>query len=250
MENNELKEKIRKNIKEEIAISNIRKEFGMKTGKTKKLVYTISSICAVFILGICIFIGTSKLNNNIFQNNNLQIGETEDNCLDIELNINKLENKAISSIKADADVRVETIKLEQLSKQFMFIKSLIIPEEYKFENSYTVYIRGQKEIAEYNKVHDYILNYRKDDLNNIKIAFSEVEQPIRDYLIEGEDKISTINNVELKISQWKEMYIATFEYKDIYFDVETTGITEKQLVDLLVSIIENEDEENTDSFER
>ena len=31
MENNELKEKIRKNIKEEITISNIRKEFGMKT---------------------------------------------------------------------------------------------------------------------------------------------------------------------------------------------------------------------------
>ena len=36
MENNDLKEKIRKNIKEEIAISNIRKEFGMKIGKNKK----------------------------------------------------------------------------------------------------------------------------------------------------------------------------------------------------------------------
>lgn len=61
MENNDLKEKIRKNIKEEIAISNIRKEFGMKIGKNKKLIYTISSICAVFILGVGIFVGTNKL---------------------------------------------------------------------------------------------------------------------------------------------------------------------------------------------
>lgn len=238
MENNELKEKIRKNIKEEIAISNIRKEFGMKTNKNKKLVYAISSICAVFILGIGIFIGTSKLNNNIFQDNSLEIGKTEDKCLNIELNINILKDMSMTSLDADT----KTIELEQLSEEFMFMKNLLIPEEYEFENSYTVYIRGQKEIAEYNKLHDYILNYKKDDLNNIKIAFSKIEPPIRDYFIQGGDKISKIGNVELKISRWKEMYITTFEYKDIYFDIETTGITEKQLVDLLVSIIENKDE--------
>ena len=36
MENNNLEEKIRKNLKEEIAISNIRKEFDMKTKKNRK----------------------------------------------------------------------------------------------------------------------------------------------------------------------------------------------------------------------
>ena len=35
------------------------------------------------------------------------------------------------------------------------------------------------------------------------------------------------------------MYIVTFEYEDIYFDIETTGITENQLVDLLESLINN-----------
>ena len=234
MENNELKEKIRKNIKEEIAISNIRKEFGMKTNKNKKLVYAISSICAVFILGIGIFIGTSKLNNNIFQDNSLEIGKTEDKGLNVELNINILKDMSMTSLDADT----KTIELEQLSEEFMFMKNLLIPEEYEFDNSYTVYIRGQKEIAEYNKLHDYILNYRKDDLNNIQIAFSKIEPPIRDYFIHGGDKISKIGDVELEISQWKEMYIVTFEYKDIYFDIETTGITEEQLVILLKSIIE------------
>ena len=79
----------------------------------------------------------------------------------------------------------------------------------------------------------------KGNLNDIKIAFSEIEAPIRDYFIGDGDKISKIGNVELKVSQWENMYIVTFEYNDIYFDIETTGITESQLVDLLKSIIDN-----------
>ena len=61
----------------------------------------------------------------------------------------------------------------------------------------------------------------------------------RDYFIQEGEKISKIGDVELKISQWEEMYIVTFEHNDIYFDIETTGITENQLVDLLESIIDN-----------
>ena len=233
MENKELKERIRKNIKEEIAILNIRKEFGMKTGKNKKLVYAISAICVVFILGIGIFVGTSKLNNNIFQDDSLEIGKTEEN-LNIKLNINVIKDMAMTSLDAD----VKTIELEQLPEELMFVKNLLIPENYEFENVYTVYTRENKDIAEYNILHDYIFNYRKDDFNNIKIAFSKLESPIRDYYILDGDKISQIGDVELKISQCEEMYIVTFEYKDIYFDIETTGITEEQLVSLLESIIE------------
>ena len=233
-EANNLKEKIRKNVKEEIAISNIRKEFDMKTSKNKKLVYAISSVCAVFVLGVGIFLGTNQLNNDLFQEGTLEIGKAKES-LDIELNINILNDIAMMSL----DVDTKTIELEQLPKEFMFIENLLIPEEYEFENSYTVYTRENREIAEYNKLHDYILNYKKDDLNNIKIAFSKLESPIRDYYIQGGDKISKIGDVELKISQWEEMYIVTFEYKEIYFDIETTGITKEQLVNLLESLINN-----------
>lgn len=33
------------------------------------------------------------------------------------------------------------------------------------------------------------------------------------------------------------MYIVNFESKGIYFDIETTGVTENELVELLKSII-------------
>ena len=235
MKNNELREKIRKNIKEEIAVSNIRKEFDMKTNKNRKILYAISSICAVFILGIGIFIGTGKMNNT-----GLEIGKTEVNInkeesLVVELNINKLKVMEM----ADLDADIKTIDIDKLPEEFKFMEISLIPEEYEFENIHTVYTRENINIEEYNILHDYILNYKKDDLNNIKIAFSKVEQPLRDYFIQEGDKISKIGDVELKISQWEEMYIVTFEYEDIYFDIETTGITENQLVDLLESLINN-----------
>lgn len=231
MKDNELKERVRKNIKEEIAISNIRKEFDMKTNKNKKVIYVLSSICAVFILGIGIFVGVNK---NLLPGNTVDIGKTDAND-GVELNINKIKDMSMTSLDAD----VKTIELENLPEEFTFIENLQIPEEYNFENGYTVYTRENTDTAEYNILHDYVLNYRKDDLNDIKIAFSEIEAPIRDYFIGDGDKISKIGNVELKVSQWENMYIVTFEYNDIYFDIETTGITESQLVDLLKSIIDN-----------
>ena len=38
MENNNLKEQVRKDVKEKIAVSNIRKEFDMKSKNNKKLI--------------------------------------------------------------------------------------------------------------------------------------------------------------------------------------------------------------------
>lgn len=230
MKDNELKEKIRKNIKEEIAISNIRKEFGMKTNKNKKVIYVLSSICAVFILGIGIFVGVNK---NLLPGNTVDIGKTDAND-GVELNINKIKDMSMTSLDAD----VKTIELENLPEEFKFMESLVAPAEYQLESSYMVNVRSNRDIAEYDVIHDYVFNYRKDSSNDIKIAFSEIEAPIRDYFIDEGDKVSKIGEVELVISQWKEMYIVTFEYKDIYFDIETTGVTRNELVSLLQSIID------------
>ena len=239
MENNNLKEKIRKNVKEEIAISNIRKEFDMKTNKSKKIIYIVSSVCAVLILCIGIFVGVSKLNNNLLKNDNVQLGEaeSEENNLDVVLNINKLKELAKTSL----DLDIKSMKIESLPDKFKFIESVNIPEGYNLESSYNIYVRNDMNTEEYNVLHDYVFNYKESSENSIIIAFSEIEKPLRDYYIDGGEKVSKIGETELVISQWEQMYIVTFEYKGIYFDIETTGITENELVDLLESIIEKID---------
>ena len=244
MKNNDLKEKIRKNVKEQIAISNIIKEFDMKTNRNKKIVYIASSICAVFILGIGIFIGTNKLQVD----NTLKIGKSEEQNenmeenLKIELNINKLDDASMARF----DVDIKTIEMENLPEKFNFIKNIIIPNGFELDDSYNIYIRENTDTEEYNILHDYVFYYKKDITNDIRIAFSEKEEPIRDYFINNEEEdVSKIGDVELIISNWKQMYLVNFKYENIYFDIETTGITEDELIVLLESLIDNVRNYNT-----
>lgn len=235
MENNILKEKVKANVKEKIAILNIRREFDMKANKNKKIVYIITSACAVLVLCMGIIIGT----NNSYFKKVYQIAlektntQNQEESLKNELNINKFKISAMVSL--DADVKIITLK--DLPEKFKFIENISLPEEYKLEESYIVCTRDNKEIDEYNILHDYVFNYTKGN-NKIKIAFSEIEEPLRDYFIECGDKISKIGDAEFIISQSGEMYIVTFSYQNINFDIETTGITEDELVNLLQSIID------------
>ena len=53
----------------------------------------------------------------------------------------------------------------------------------------------------------------------------------------SEEKISVIENTDVIITQYEKLYLAEFKMNDVYFDIETSGITQTELVDLLVSII-------------
>lgn len=203
----------------------------MKTNRNKKIIYTISSVCAVFILTIGILVGSGQLNDNINIGN-----ENIDQKLNVKLNINKI--KDLEMTKLDLDVKI--VESKELLEKFNFMEKLKIPSEYKFKDSYNVYTRKDMDVEEYNVLHDYVFNYQKDDFSEgIKIAFSEVGEPLRDYFIDDKYKTSKIGNAEIIITQYEQMYTASFKYKDIHFDIETNGITENELVELLVSIIEN-----------
>lgn len=235
MENNDLKEKIRRNVKEKIAVSNVRKEFEMKSKKIKKAIYWITSCAAVVILGVGIIIGTNTFSNKNMQNSNYEIASSKQDNLNIDLKINKLKELGARSFDAD----VQTINTEQLPEEFKFMENIIIPQEFKPLDVYNIYIKSNPTIRKYDLLHDYVFSYKKDDENDIRIVVSTVEEPIRDYYFGENNKISKIGEIELKISQYKEMYMATFKIKNMYFDIETNGITENELVELLKSIINN-----------
>lgn len=227
MENNILKEKVRKNVKEKIAVANIREELSM-SNKNKKSIYWIASVCAVCVIVFGAVIGISDFNNK--QNiNNLYVAEN----FAKDLKINKIENMAMKKL----DAEMKNIELESLSEKFKFIDDINVPAEYKLESAYNIFTKKDASVIEYNLLHDYVLSYVKDDENTIEIAFSEVDTPLRDYFINSQNETSKIGEVEVVISQFEEMYLATFNVNGIYFDIETKGITESQLVDLLNSII-------------
>ena len=255
MENNKMKERVRKSVKEKIAISNIRKEFDMNKQRSKKSIYAILSACAIFVVCLGLVVSTRVLDkdyNTELPSKIAQKEEKEEKEM-VEkkmLKINKIEDLAMAKIDAD----VKNIEIESLPEKYSFINNIVIPKDYKLINSYNIYTRNNKNTENYSILHDYVFSYGKDDVNSIRIACSEKYQPVRDYWISEGGKISKIGDADVVISQYKEMYIVTFTWKNINFDVETEGVKEEELVALLESIIKesssynisnsNEDKDN------
>lgn len=252
MENNDLKEKIRKNVKERIAVSNIREEFDMKNKKSRKIIYGITSSAAVFILGFGIMIGTNTFNNNQVQNNPYGISDFNKNkeeTLKTELNIYKVA----SLTSADMDVKIEHYNsklpeyiwqeiLEEF-KEYMGISKnefeAKITDKFTQTNFYTVKIPGYKDanLSDEYKKHDYVFEYKTENDGEIRIALCKEEEPLRDCFFEFKGKKSKIGNTELEISQYNNNYMVTFEFNNINYDIETENITENELSELLQSIL-------------
>ena len=159
----------------------------------------------------------------------------DDRNIEITLNINEMKELATTSLDAD----IKMIEIEELPEKFSFMNDINIPEDLKLDNCYNIYTRNSIEEPVYDVLHDYVLDYQTEDniMRNITIAFSEIDKPLRDYYIDNQELKSKIGDVELEISQYKNMYIVTFSYNNLNFDIETNGITEDELVELLVSII-------------
>lgn len=153
--------------------------------------------------------------------------------MNVMLEINPMQGTSMAKLDAD----VQTVEINSLPEKFEFINNIALPSEYKLDNSYELFTRENFNTTEYSLLHDYVFNYSKDCENSIKVAFSEVEEPIRDYFLDDSKKVSKIGDVNVIISKYEKMYVATFKYKEINFDIETNGITEEELVNLLESII-------------
>ena len=240
MEDNNLKENIRKKVKEKIAISNIKEEFDEKSKKNKQIIYWITSSAAVFVLGIGLIIGKNNLKStDSLQGQNYGIAELSQSApelsvsQDTDIQINELEGTRMAKI--DADVKNKNI--EELPEKIKFMKNISIPEEFKQLDIYEIYTNSNPKERKYDLLHDYVFNYKKDDDNEIKIALSMIEEPIRDYWYDEENKKSKIEDIDVEISQYQKLYMVTFKIDNIYFDIEANGITENQLINIIKSII-------------
>lgn len=189
----------------------------------------------VIIIALVVLI-VYQVNLSKTLNETVIIGE---NNIKIELNENNLSRKEFCVTSLDVDIK--EVKLETLPKNFEFINLVKLPEEVELVNSSIIYTRNDTSKDEYDILNDYVFLYNsKDNNKKIKIAFSESDKPIRDYFIDSTGKKSRIGNTELEVFKYNGMYIVNFSYNNINFDIETNGITQDELITLLISIIKND----------
>lgn len=159
----------------------------------------------------------------------------------IELNINEKDTANLTVTDANMDLakvdaEIETVKLDDIVDRFEFLKELEVPKEYQNIESYNVFVKNPATNI-YDQLHDYVFVYQKDKNHRITLTFSELEKPLRDAYFDDNAKESKIDNTPLTIFKWDDAYLTTFKYNNIFFDIETKGITENELITLLQSII-------------
>ncbi len=200
--------------------------------KDKKIVWKISliPICLAIILGNILFINY-KNDENKSLNSKTSYSDSKEN---IEIYINNIDKLGATLIDADEKV----VNEEENSIWISILSNIVIPEQLEKKESYMLYTRKDKE-SPYDILNSYVYNYYNEEtLSSIRISFSNKNKPLRDYHFSEEGaKETTINNVKMKIFKYENIYFTEFNYKDYNFDIETTNITQDELINLLKSII-------------
>lgn len=243
MENNDLKENIRKNIKEKIAVSNIRKEFYMKNNINNKIFYTAISACALFV--ICVGIG---INLNLKPSENITISKENENDIVTIAEEKKQEDNIIfnnhgpfSTASIDAKF-IET----NIMERFEIFNNIYVPIEYNLYSQGEVYTRKELGENEYSHLRQYEINYSKNnDNSSIQIVITKEDKKLDDIFFDEETMISsTINGQEIKLSKAtnpednsKVSARAIFKKDDYKFYVEVYKMTEEEFIKIVKSIV-------------
>jgi len=202
----------------------------MKMEKDKKaklrnnlIKFATLPICAILIISfILVRQDTRKITN---ENDKPPIVENQE----VSIIINKIEMLGMAML----DARVENITNET----FEVVEGIVVPKDLDKFDAYKLLIKGDNS-KEYNKLANYVYSYYNSETNrSINIAFSDTMKPLRDYRLEDIGNISTINGITLKIYQYEDLYMTEFSYKGYNFDIETSNITQEELIELLKSLI-------------
>ena len=196
----------------------------------------LSYVLASSLVAIALLVGIVAYNVPKSNNENVMPPTVQEI---LELNINKAEYQSMMTL--DADIKEANTELNsEFEKDFSFVKKDInAPKDLRdYGVNKVVMTRKDFSDKDYSIAHDYIWDYSNEAENRtIRIAFSKIGKPLRDYYLSSEEKISKIENTDVIITQYEKLYLAEFKMNDVYFDIETSGITQTELVDLLVSII-------------
>lgn len=180
----------------------------MNKRNMKYLKYSLIPICLLLVISL--YLITNNNEPDIFDDTK-------------EIYINEIDNMNLTSL--DSDIRVENNYMVEIYDELL---NIVIPTDLNKMNGSAIFLSD-------NTLNNYVIEYFNDE-KRITIAYSKTNTPIRDYFID-DGKSSIINNTNLVISKYNTMYIVTFKYNDVYFDIETSNIKENELITLLESII-------------
>lgn len=231
------KEKLNVAIQQDINPTNNYNEIIKKIEKEVKM-KNKNSICKWSLVPICLVVIISGILILNYQNKKIL---KDDNCGNKEnnmcLKINNI-NKTLTSIDiagSAIDLTIdELIKEEEFIADFKILSSLNqsrLMKRYDINNEFIGYDLMYYSIDNNNQINKEIEVFLSKTLKNKPNCYETI--------IFDELENSKINNTIVKIlkEENNNNYYVLFRYNDYNFDIETTNITEQELLTFLLSIL-------------
>lgn len=225
MTNNEMHERILKNVKENIAISNIKEEFKNENKGNKNVKYSMLSACAVVLLVGIIFINNpfGRSTDNV-ENQNMAMNDVLENSVGAgviqnNININKIE-KPEETVYQEIALMLDDFKIIQIEELNEYYETKILPSyipvnlEIK-EKQFGIYEKNKKIYYDQNS-----LRYEDEETNQILNITVSKERKLH-YDFDFREDIEKTYNIS-KINE-KEVTIFNFEYED-YIDTPSNKV--------------------------
>ena len=233
--------KINKNNNYQEILKNIERKNNKKFS-WKSLIIPTTSLVVICISIIVINLekGSDSLKSNTTTSNQ---NNTFDDYNRNESTQNNSKNEITNdSFTSDLDIKIVNINYSDLTKinDYRFIDELNIPSDLENIIYQAIYLNenSNSNNLNYNLLNNYFIYYQNlKKQREIKISFSNQNEPINNYFDKNKKMQVKIKNNEITINQNDTLYKINFTYNDINFIIETVNIEYEELLNLLKSII-------------
>lgn len=228
--NNE--DKLNKVITNDFDITNnytsIRKKMERGNKMNKIFKYSLVPMAIVIAMTSVFLFNKKNSTNNVLDSN------VKNNDVII---VNNIDNN-FDNAKLDIDGRSEDITTDDLYKIYPLLKDIVVPNDYNINGIIKCYLFND-DTDKYDKLYGYNIIYSGGNNKYIDIfILTATTKRLRCFSIDTDEmKSSIINGNSIKIMGEDKNYYAIFSYNNINFDIETTGISEEEFIQLIKSMV-------------
>ena len=226
------RDKLNKVITNDFDINNnytsIRKKMERGNKMNKIFKYSLVPMAIVIAITSVFLLNKKNSTNNVLDSN------VKNNDVII---VNSIDNNS-DNAKLDIDGRSEDITTDDLYKIYPLLKDIVVPNDYNINGIIKCYLFND-DTGKYDKLYGYNIIYSGGNNKYIDIfILIDTTKRLRCFSIDTDEmRNSIINGNSIKIMGEDKNYYAIFSYNNINFDVETTGISEGEFIQLIKSIV-------------
>lgn len=249
MESKELKDKIQKTVRENIAISAIKEEINMKKIKNKKIFYSILSTAAMFMICMVVIAG-NKINVGEKESPNIVAKQDKQNARQEDLKNEKNTDKInINDFNSEDILEIDARWVDfDLLEEFDFLNSIYIPENLDKKRTGKIYVRENLKDDNYSVFNENCIMYYDDseeEGQHININFSK-NKLLPDCIPSGIEtaKESIIDNTKVKLFATEMLRHPTkiqgeayFEYSGYKIHIDVYRITQEEFINVVKSVV-------------